>query len=68
MFGNINKLYKTVGKYDDQQQYKSMIEKASVSTPEGCNGNSSTTQNDSNISQYCFSPQNKCARKYLKQF
>ena len=33
---NIKKLYKTAGKYEDQQHYKTMIESAMVSTPEGC--------------------------------
>ena len=31
---NINKLYKYAGKYDDQQQYKSIIETAMVSSIE----------------------------------
>ena len=36
---NIKKLFKTTGKYEDQQQYKSMIKAALVSTPEGCTNN-----------------------------
>ena len=40
---NIKKLYKYVGKYYDQQQYKDMIETEMVSTPEGYPGNSLIT-------------------------
>ena len=45
-----------------------MIGTALVSTTEGCNDNIPVTPNYSNISQSFFSPKNKCARKYLKQF
>ena len=37
---NINKLYKHVGKCDDQQQFKDIIEAAMVCTPEGFTNNS----------------------------
>ena len=33
---NINKLYKTAGKFEDQQKYKAIIEAALVSKTEGC--------------------------------
>ena len=56
---NINKLYKTAGKCNDQQQYKTMIETALVSTPEGYNYNISLTPNDANMSQSFFSSKNK---------
>ena len=42
---NIKKLYKTGGKYDDQHQYKDIIESAMVSTTEVCNDNSPTKPN-----------------------
>ena len=32
---NIKKLYKYAGKYEDQQQYKDILEAATISTPEG---------------------------------
>ena len=32
--GNIKKLYKQAGKFDDQQQFKDILEDAMVSTPE----------------------------------
>ena len=35
----INKLYKHAGKYDNQQQFKDMLEFAMVSTPEGFTNN-----------------------------
>ena len=34
MSGNNKKLYKYAGKFDDQHQYKAIIETAMVSTPE----------------------------------
>ena len=37
---NINKLYKHVGKCDDQQQFKDIIKAAMVFTPEGFTNNS----------------------------
>ena len=37
---NIRKLYKQAGKYDDQKQFKDIIEAAIVSTPEGFTKNS----------------------------
>ena len=40
MLDNINKLYKTVDKCDDEKRFKSNIEEAMVSTPEGLTGNS----------------------------
>ena len=36
-------LYKTIGKYDDQQQYKAMLEAAIISTPEGFTNQSPMT-------------------------
>ena len=35
-----NKLYQNLGKCDDKQQYKAMIEAAMVPTYEGCTNNS----------------------------
>ena len=40
-----NCLYKTVGKCDNRQQFKAIIEAAMVSTPEGCTNNSLMTHN-----------------------
>ena len=34
------RLYKPAGKFDDQQQYKAIIESAIVSTPDGFTDNS----------------------------
>ena len=45
---NIKKLYKTAGKYDDQQQYKAIIEAEMFSTYEGCNDNSPMTHTQYN--------------------
>ena len=36
MRGNIQKLYKIAGKWDDQKQYKDILEAEMVTTPEGC--------------------------------
>ena len=65
---NINKLYNTAGKCNDQQKYKTTIETALVSKPKGCNYNSPITPNDTNTSQSFFSSKNKCAHKYLETF
>ena len=37
---NIKKLYKSSGKFDDQQKYKSIVEAATISTPVVITGNS----------------------------
>ena len=37
---NIKKLYKHIGKWDDQKQFKDILEAAMVSTPEGFTNNS----------------------------
>ena len=39
-FQNINKLYKHASKFDDQQQFKDIIEAGMVSNPEGFTNNS----------------------------
>ena len=39
MSGNFNNLYKSAGKYDGQQQYKSIFEVAMFSTTEGLTDN-----------------------------
>ena len=44
---NINKLYKTIGKCENQKQYKTNIKSEMVSTPEGYTNNSPTTHNPS---------------------
>ena len=44
---NTKNLYKTAGKCDDQNQYKTIIEAAMVSTPEGCTNYSPMTPNPS---------------------
>ena len=43
MSGNIEKLCKSSGKCDDQQQYKAILEAAMVYTPEIFNDNSTTS-------------------------
>ena len=40
MFGKIKKLYKSSGKCDNQQQYKSIIKSGIASTTEGLTKNS----------------------------
>ena len=42
---NIKNLYKTAGKFEDQQQYKLMSGAEMVSTTEGCTNNSTITPN-----------------------
>ena len=59
---NINNLYKTAGKCEDQQKYKTMFEAEMVSTPEGYNDNIPMTPNPS------VSTNNHIARKSLRQF
>ena len=62
MYGKHQKLYKTAGKFDDQQHYKAILEVSMVSTPKRCNCNSPITPN-----QYEF-PKNTGAIKQLYQF
>ena len=59
---NTKKLYKTADKWNDKQQYKAILEVAMVSTPEGCNTNSTMSPNQSE------STKNPNARKNLRQF
>ena len=59
---NIKKIYKTVGKCDDHQQCKAILEAAMVSTPEVFNYNSTMIPN-----QY-ESTENNSAKKSLRQF
>ena len=42
---NVKKLYKSSGKWDDQQHYKAIIESEMVSTPEGFTYNSPMSPN-----------------------
>ena len=58
---NIKKLYKTGGKYDDQHQYKDILEAEMVSTPEVCNDNIPMTPNKSEYTR------NPSTRKPLRQ-
>ena len=44
---NTNKLYKTVVKCDNKQQYMDVLVEEMLSTPEGCNVNSTMTPNQS---------------------
>ena len=59
---NINKLYKSVGKCDDQQQYKDIIEVEMVSTPEGFTNNTQISPSQS------VTVKNTSAIKSLRQF
>ena len=59
---NINKLYKTAGKFHDKQQYKAVIEAWMVSTPEVFTNNSTILP-----SQY-LTVKNPSAIKSLRQF
>ena len=59
---NINKLYKSAGKFDDQQQYKAIIEEEMVYTPVVFTDNSPMSP-----SQY-MTMKNTSTRKPLRQF
>ena len=59
---NINKLYKSAGKFDDQQQYKAIIEEEMVYTPVVFTDNSPMSP-----SQY-MTMKNTSTRKSLRQF
>ena len=59
---NINMLYKSSGKFDDHQQYKSIIGSEMVSTPEGFTYNSPMSP-----IQYVI-VKNPSARKSLRSF
>ena len=62
MSGNNKKLYKYAGKFDDQQQYRSILKSATASTPQGFTDNSlmSTIQS--------VTVKNAIARKSLRHF
>ena len=58
---NINNLYKTAGRYYDQQQYKAILEATMVSTPEECNDKSTMKPNQ-------YKSKNPSLRKPPHQF
>ena len=59
---NINKLYTSTGKYDDQLQFKSILEASMFSTPERFTDNSPMSPRPPMIVKKCI------ARKSLRLF
>ena len=58
----IKKLYRSTGKFDDKQNYKSIIEASIIPTPEGFNDNNTLSPGSS------VTVKNPSARKSLRQF